>query len=99
MRITSSTADGVTVLAVFGEVDLATADQLHEAGIDALSAEGATLRIDLAGVTFMDSTGLAALVKIRNQAENPDHVKVQNPQSNVARVFAVTGLDQVFGIE
>jgi anti-sigma B factor antagonist len=98
MRITSATVAGVTLLAVFGEVDLATADQLYEAGMKAL-ADGAPVRIDLAGVTFMDSTGLAALVRIRNQAEDPGHLIVQNPRPNVARVFAVTALDKVFQIE
>jgi anti-sigma B factor antagonist len=98
MRITSTAAAGVTELAVFGEVDLATADELFAAGTKALSADCAALRIDLAGVTFMDSTGLAALVKINNQAAGRP-VLIQNPRPNVLRVFEVTALDKVFGIE
>jgi anti-sigma B factor antagonist len=96
MRITSTTALGVTVLEVFGEVDLANADQLCQAGIRALSPCGGTLRIDLGGVTFMDSTGLAALIQIRNQASGAHQVLIQNPQPNVARILAITGLDKVF---
>jgi anti-sigma B factor antagonist len=98
MRISSTTSAGVTVLAVSGEVDLATADELFEAGTKALSADCATLRIDLAEVTFLDSTGLAALIKIHNQAGHRP-VLIQDPRPNVLRVFEVTALDKVFEIE
>ena len=88
------------MLAVVGELDLATADQLYQAGVNALNASGGgTLRIDLAGVTFMDSTGLAALIKIYNQAGDGHHVLIQDPRPNVSRVFEVTAMDKVFEIE
>jgi anti-sigma B factor antagonist/stage II sporulation protein AA (anti-sigma F factor antagonist) len=96
MKTTSTTADGVTVLEVSGEVDLETADQLRDAGINALSPYAGTLRIDLAGVTFIDSTGLAALVQIRNHAGAAHHVVIQNARPNVQRILEITGLDKVF---
>jgi anti-sigma B factor antagonist len=96
MRITSTTAEGVTLLEVFGELDLETADELRDAGIKALSPYGGTVRIDLAGVTFMDSTGLAALIQIRQQAGDAHRVLVQNPRPNVQRILAITGLDKLF---
>jgi anti-sigma B factor antagonist len=96
VRITSTTAEGVTVLEVSGEVDLETADQLREAAINALSPYAGTLRIDLAGVTFMDSSGLAALIQIRKRAGAAHQVVIQNPRPNVQRILAITGLDKVF---
>ena len=49
------------MLIVRGEVDLATAAQLRDALLRHLSA-GRSLWLDLAGVTFMDSSGLHVLI-------------------------------------
>lgn len=98
MRITTTTDEGVTYLRVSGDVDLATADELHAAGEQALSELCSTLRIDLSDVTFLDSTGLGALIRIRNAAE-PRPVILESPRPNVMRVLEVTAMDQVFTIE
>jgi anti-sigma B factor antagonist len=97
MRITTTTDEGVTFLRISGEVDLATAGELKAAGEDALSELCSTLRIDLSEVTFLDSTGLGALIHIRNCAE-PRPVILDNPQPPVLRVLEVSGLDQVFTV-
>jgi anti-sigma B factor antagonist len=50
-------------MSVRGEVDLLTARQLRHAITDQLShGPSPTLYLDLAGVSFMDSTGLKALL-------------------------------------
>jgi anti-anti-sigma factor len=96
MRITTSTTNGVTVLEVTGEVDLSSADQLRDTAIAALTPYGGTLRIDLAGVSFMDSTGLGALMAVYDHAGDQHRVLIQNPRRNVRRILEITGLDQVF---
>jgi anti-sigma B factor antagonist len=99
MRTTTTVSEGVSYLVVTGEVDLLYADELREAGEAALTPLAGTLRIDLSGVTFMDSTGLAALIAIRNKAE-PSHVFIlEKPTRNVRRVLEVTGMHKVFTIE
>lgn len=53
---------GVVVLAVSGELDVATIGQLRDA-LDAVHESGAVrLVVDLTGVTFVDSVSLAALL-------------------------------------
>jgi anti-sigma B factor antagonist len=90
--------EGVTYLSVTGEVDLAVADDLREAGIAALTPLAGTLRIDLSGVTFMDSTGLSALIAI-NQAAGDNHtVVLDRPSSRVCRVLEVSGLNRVLRV-
>lgn len=55
-------SNGWVSIEVEGEVDLATVDQLQQA-IDAVFADSAEgLVVDLTGSSFMDSTGLKALV-------------------------------------
>lgn len=58
-----------TVLRVSGEVDMATAPQLREAALDALRTAPGLLVLDLAGVSFMDSTGIFVLLASQRRAE------------------------------
>jgi anti-anti-sigma factor len=99
MRTHSSVNDGVAFLTVSGELDLAWADELREVGEQALTRFVGTLRIDLTGVTFMDSTGLAALIAIQNKAEKAHTLILENPQPSVRRILEITGLHKVFAIE
>lgn len=93
--------DGIATLEVSGEVDIAVADELATAALDALAQDGARcVRVDLASVTFLDSSGLGALVRVRNAArdEGKDLV-IANPVESVMKVFAITGLDAVLSFE
>ena len=92
-------ADQATTLAVTGEVDLSTAGGLAEAGLDALAAGATVVIVDLSGVTFLDSTGLAALVTINNRARNDGAALIiARPRVRVRHLFQITGLDAAFTI-
>lgn len=60
---------GVLVLTPVGELDITSADLLREAARDALAARPRCVVIDLAGVRFCGSTGLAVLIDTRHDAE------------------------------
>ncbi len=92
-------AEQATTLAVTGEVDLSTAGDLAEAGLAALAAGAAVVIVDLSGVTFLDSTGLAALVTINNRARHDGAALiVARPQPRIRQLFHITGLDTAFTI-
>ncbi|MFB7175712.1 STAS domain-containing protein [Streptomyces sp. NPDC056254] len=55
-----------TVLTVAGELDMDTAQDLTEAA-DAIELHGQTLTLDLSAVTFIDSSGLNALLALRHR--------------------------------
>jgi stage II sporulation protein AA (anti-sigma F factor antagonist) len=77
---------------VAGEVDLDTADQLA-AGLDACHGR---VVVDLAGVTFIDSSGLGTLVRARNRlASEGGGLFVQDPSERVRRLFELTGLTEL----
>jgi anti-sigma B factor antagonist len=81
-------------LYVRGEVDLATAGELSQAGAAALHDGQRTLIVDLRAVSFMDSTGLAALVALTNHtAQAGGHLSVRDPSPRVREVLRITGLD------
>lgn len=86
-------------LAISGDVDIATVDQFLTAARACLDDTTETCEIDLAEVTFMDSSGLGALVRIRNLAhDRGKQVLLTKVPANVSRLFEVTGLDSLFGL-
>ncbi|MDQ2749983.1 MAG: STAS domain-containing protein [Actinomycetota bacterium] len=85
-------------LVVTGEIDIYTADDFAALGMGNLTEDTVgRLVVDLAGVTFIDSTGLGALVRIRNIALEVDKdVTFRDPSPRVQKLFKLTGLDGVF---
>lgn len=94
----SQPAAGVTVLAVSGEVDMVSAPALRDALVNGL-ADGGTYVIDMKGVTFLGSAGLAVLVEAARIA--PQHsaaLKVVATARAVTRPLEATGLGEVFSV-
>jgi anti-anti-sigma factor len=83
-------ADGTTEIEVDGELDLSVADQLQQAIDEA--GPGTTL-IDLRYCTFIDSTGIAVILRAhRQREEDGGRVVAHSPADQVLRIFMVTGL-------
>jgi anti-sigma B factor antagonist len=81
-------------LYVHGEVDLATAGELSRAGAVVLNDGQRALIVDLRAVSFMDSTGLAALVTLsKHTAQAGGHLSIRDPSPRVCQVLRITGLD------
>jgi anti-sigma B factor antagonist len=88
-------------LVLSGEIDIATVSDLRAAGERAVEALGADLglEVDLTGVTFIDSSGLGALVAIRNAAEAAGHpIALVITSPAILRLFELTGLHESFTI-
>ena len=63
-------AGGVTRLAVAGEVDMTTGEQFERTLIGTFDEPGVTrLLLDMAPLRFIDSNGVAVLVKARRTAD------------------------------
>jgi anti-anti-sigma factor len=83
-------ADGTIEIAVDGELDLAVADHL-QAAIE--RAGPGVMLIDLARCTFIDSTGIAMILRAHREREEDDgRIVVHSPSRHVLRVLAITGL-------
>jgi anti-sigma B factor antagonist len=90
------------VIWLTGEVDMQAADELRKAGGQAVAdlAEGSRLVIDLGEVTFLDSSGLGALVAIRNRASAREVAcSLRSVPEKVTKVLLIAGLHDVFSIE
>lgn len=94
---TRLSVDGRPVLAVRGEVDLASAHDLVLAATSA-DADG-PLALDLSEVTFIDSTGVSALLAIWREAarvgRSVELIAISGP---VARVLELAGVGDLFGL-
>lgn len=89
---------GVVLLEAAGEVDSMTAPRLEDGlstALDAALAEpGGTVVVDLSGVTFLASSGLAVLIRgARRAAERERRLHVVASSRAVARPLQVTGTD------
>jgi anti-anti-sigma factor len=97
----SSTHEGsdALVVTVAGEVDIATSAQLREDVLGLLATKPQVLVLSLDQVTFLDSTGLSALVAIHRRAhEFAVQVRLTSPARGPGKALHITGLDEAFAI-
>ncbi|HEU5271233.1 MAG TPA: STAS domain-containing protein [Jatrophihabitans sp.] len=83
------------VVTVIGEVDLANRDRFEAAVKRALHDNPARLVFDLAGVRFMDSSGLGVMLAA---ADKTASVEVRAPSSAIRRLIEVSGLTDLFRV-
>ncbi len=94
----SERSDGGCVLSVEGEFDLAVVDEFLEWALPCLGRADA-IEIDLGAVSFIDSSGLGALVRVRNEAaDKGKSLSLVNPSPATHRLLELTGLQQAFDI-
>jgi anti-sigma B factor antagonist len=92
--------DGVLAFAVRGELDLHTAPQLDGPLEDALSAaDNASILIDLSGCEFIDSTGIALIVRAWQRldrdagGEGKGGLAICCSNDQVERLLKITGVE------
>ncbi len=82
------------VFALRGELDVAHAEELRLALTSV--AEGSVVVVDLSELTFIDSSGLTALVHARNKlAATGAVLQVRGARGNVKHVFQIAGLTRL----
>ena len=91
--------DGTPVVSVKGDVDTATAPALERRLLDVTEAGTGEVIVDLTGCSFLDSTGLRALVAARERLEHSDRSRALVVTSPIVmRIFKITGFDEWFEI-
>lgn len=91
-----SSIDGDTaVITISGEIDIASRDALTNTAHEAVAAGASRIILDMSEVTFMDSSGIGAV--ITTQAIAP--VTLRSPSDAVQRLIAATGLTDIVTVE
>ncbi len=80
-----------------GELDVASVGTLR-ACLDSIDRQCRNVDLDLAGLTFMDSTGVGVFVEAQQRFEPVRQLTLRNPTGSVARVIELTGLVQVIPV-
>ena len=91
---TERNGDSVTI-ALSGELDLASADELDQAVRDCEETEIGGIVVDLSNVSFIDSSGLRALLQARKRMGGRLHF-VPSKHDAVARLLAITCTEEIF---
>jgi anti-anti-sigma factor len=85
----------MTVIAA-GEVDISTSPQLGAALETAVAGATSSVDLDLGGVTFLDASGVSAILVARNRAHRDGiRLRVVHPTTFVRRVLEITGVTSV----
>jgi anti-sigma B factor antagonist len=91
--IESSERDGVRLVAVSGELDVATVPLLAERLAEAEAGEARLIILDLNDVSFMDSTGLHLILGTQARSEQASHrLRISRSSPQVIRLLELAGV-------
>jgi anti-sigma B factor antagonist len=92
-------ADDLLAVVPSGELDLGSVGQLADALREAARRQ-LDVRLDLGELTFMDSTGLALLIELAQDAKADGwNLRMVDPSPAVARVIAMTRTETALGLD
>lgn len=99
LEIREEPSDGARVLALTGELDIATSPSLDDR-LDAIIDRGAgNLIVDLSSLAFMDSMGLQVLLRARRRlGRQARQLALVCPPGPILRLLVVTNLDSAFSV-
>ena len=93
-------ADTAVVVVVEGELDLASSTHLQREVLALFALPVHVVTLDLDALTFMDSSGLNVLNRVRNEAEDRGiKLTLRNVREPARRVLDVTQMLELFTIE
>lgn len=100
LQLTEESLDARThVIALSGELDVATVSQLDDALREAIAGGHTALVVDLVELTFLDSTGLMVLLNgFRRIRRKDGRLVLACTNPTVLRLFDVTGTSSTFTI-
>jgi anti-sigma B factor antagonist len=98
-RFPTTRSGRTAVVTAAGEIDLTNAEGLRDALLSALNAGALGLVVDLTATTFLDSAGVAALVRAsRRAAATEATVRLAVTAPAVLRVLNLVGVDQLIEV-
>jgi anti-sigma B factor antagonist len=91
--------EGVLVLMLQGELDADNSTDLHHEVRRQLRSWDGPLVLDMSAVSFLDSSAISCLLRLRNDIGGPARtVTLRSAAPNVRRVLTIVGMVDVFGL-
>ncbi len=99
MQIVTHEKGAISVVEVAGRIDSQTAPELEGALKQLVEADKTQIVLDLAGVEYMSSAGLRAMVSTLKAVKRVNgDLRVANPSPRVDDVLRLAGLTSIFAI-
>ena len=99
LKIETNNIENIKVIKIEGDVDLYSSPQIRKTIIDLIDKKESALLINLDGVSYMDSSGVATLVEgLQRMREYNGRLMICNIHGAVRDVFELSRLDKVFQI-
>jgi anti-sigma B factor antagonist len=99
LTIEKEDVPGGSLIRVQGEVDLYSSPELRKVILKTIPSTDGELAIDLSGVTYIDSSGVATLVEgLRSARANGSEFALVAPSHAVTQVLELARLDSVFEV-
>ncbi len=88
------------VIDIAGEVDIFNSTEMKTKLIELIEEKPLDIRIECKNLTYIDSTGLGALIAVLKKTKEFDKsIYFQNLKPSLSKLFKITNLDKVFVIE
>lgn len=79
-----------------GEVDISNADEFRNELNEAYEKQPSNLKINIADLSYIDSTGLGVIIGIFGKIKENDHsILLLEPRDNIKKLLRITSLDKV----
>jgi anti-sigma B factor antagonist len=96
ITVTSERVEGGVVLTPQGRLTVVSVSRLRDAVADAVTEKGTIVVVDLSETTFVDSSGLGALVSgLKSARQAGGDLRLVAPSEQVSMVLRLTNLDRV----
>ncbi len=91
--------DKIAVIEVAGDVDMGHSIAFQQCLADVIAKSPEHVILDLTAVDYMDSSGIASLVKLHSQTKSVDcKLSLVGVHANVRSIFQITRLDGLFTV-
>ncbi|MHC4479883.1 MAG: STAS domain-containing protein [Planctomycetota bacterium] len=99
IQLSESTVAGCPVVALAGELNITTASQLRDVLMPYVKTKEPCLVVDLSGLKFMDTSGLATLIEAHLKTEQAGGgMALCGLREPVAEIFDITKVTRLFSI-
>ena len=99
MNVSVAPTDSETVLSLSGRFDAHEVDGYRTIADPVVDVDDASIVVDLAAVNFIDSSGLAELVRsMKHVRERGGELVLRDPSDPVRVILELTGLNLAFTI-
>jgi anti-sigma B factor antagonist len=99
MKVQVRTTEDISIVDCWGEVDLNTSGELRETLQNEMRSQTPGVLVNLSGVTYMDSSGVASLVEaLQTSGATRTRFALYGLQPPIQSVLEMARLDRIFVI-